>query len=142
MLTVWNKCSNMGIMDGLLPPSKASESDTAVRTEHYDYRPTCRPRNEGCDLFPSCLRCPLPQCRYDNPGRQTGKELRNREMVRLRKAGMEVKELAQRFGVSKRTVHRIIAPSKTSESDLRRTSHNGECPDMIGAKGSRGIRHE
>lgn len=47
-------------------------------------------------------------------------------MVRLHKAGMEVKELAQRFGVSKRTVHRIIA------------GHNGECPDMIGAKGSRG----
>lgn len=66
------------------------------------------------------------------------KELRNKEMVRLHKAGMEVKELAQRFGVSKRTVHRIIAPSKTSESDLRRTGHNGECPDMIGAKGSRG----
>ena len=120
-------------MDELLPPSKASvrakrrtpnigESDTAVRTEHCEYRP----RNKGCDLFPSCLRCPLPKCRYDNPGRQTGKELRNREMVRLRKAGMEVKELAQRFGVSKRTVHRIIA------------SQNGECPDMIGAKGSRG----
>jgi len=90
----------MGIMHELLP-------------ERCDYRPkrrpTCRPRNEGCDLFPSCLRCPLPQCRYDNPGRQTGKELRNREMVRLRKAGTEVKELAQRFGVSKRTVHRIIA---------------------------------
>ena len=117
MLTVWNICSNMGTMDALLP-------------EHHDYRPkrrpTCRPPNEGCDLFPSCLRCPLPQCRYDNPGRQTGKELRNREMVRLRKAGMEVKGLAQRFGVSNRTVHRIIAPSKTSESDLRRTSHNGE----------------
>lgn len=123
----------MDTMDESLPPSippsrdsrlsgEASESDTAVRTEHCDYRP----RNEGCDLFPSCLRCPLPKCRYDNPGRQTGKELRNREMVRLRKAGMEVKELAQRFGVSKRTVHRIIA------------SQNGECPDMIGAKGSRG----
>ena len=137
----------MGVMDELLPPSKASESDTAVRTEHCEYRP----RNEGCDLFPSCLRCPLPKCRYDNPGRQTGKELRNREMVRLHKEGMEVRELAQRFGVSKRTVHRIIAPSKTSpsrtsesdilrtESDLRRTGHNEECPDMIGAKGSRGV---
>ena len=131
-------------MDELLPPSippsrdsrlsgeasvrakrrtpNIGESDTAVRTEHCEYRP----RNKGCDLFPSCLRCPLPKCRYDNPGRQTGKELRNREMVRLHKAGMEVKELAQRFGVSKRTVHRIIAPSKTSESDLRRTGHNGE----------------
>ncbi len=29
--------------------------------EHADYRDT------GCDLAPSCLRCPLRRCRYDEP---------------------------------------------------------------------------
>jgi len=69
--------------------------------EHYE--------DDGCGLFPSCLRCPLPQCRYDKPGRPAGKELRNREIVRLHDGGIELKELAHRFGVSKRTVHRILA---------------------------------
>lgn len=70
--------------------------------EHY--------QDDGCDLFPSCLRCPLNRCRYDDPGRQTGKELRNAEILRLRQEGVSVCELAERFGVSRRTVYRIIAP--------------------------------
>ena len=70
--------------------------------EHCDYR------DDGCDLFPSCLHCPLPTCRYDQPGQHTGKELRDREMRRLHAAGMGVTELAQRFAVSTRTVYRAI----------------------------------
>lgn len=72
--------------------------------ERYEYQ------DEGCDLFPSCLHCPLPQCRYDEPRRrQMRKELRNKEILRLhQEERLKVKELAARFGVSKRTVHRII----------------------------------
>ena len=74
--------------------------------EHYRYQ------DDGCDLFPSCLNCPLPQCRYDEPGRrQKRKELRNSEMLRLLGEGKGIKELAQRFGVSKRTVYRIMRRS-------------------------------
>lgn len=72
--------------------------------EEYEYQ------DEGCDLFPSCLNCPLPQCRYDEPQRrQMSKQLRNKEIMRLhQKEGTGIKELADRFGVSKRTVYRII----------------------------------
>ena len=72
--------------------------------EHLGYQ------DDGCDLFPSCLNCPLPRCRYDEPGRrQTAKDLRNKEIVHLhQKEGLKVENLAQRFGVSKRTVYRII----------------------------------
>jgi len=72
--------------------------------EHLGYR------DDGCDLFASCLNCPLPRCRYDEPGRrQTAKDLRNKEIVHLhQKEGLKVEKLAQRFGVSKRTVYRII----------------------------------
>jgi AraC-like DNA-binding protein len=76
-------------------------------------------QDEGCDLFPSCLNCPLSQCRYDEPGRrQKGKELRNKEMMRIhKKEGLRIRELADRFGVSKRTVHRIIGRN-TGEEEL------------------------
>ena len=28
--------------------------------EHFPYR------DDGCDVSPSCLRCPLPRCKYDS----------------------------------------------------------------------------
>ncbi len=40
---------------------------TAVKTmadqspEYYHYEDT------GCEVSPSCLNCPLPQCKYDDP---------------------------------------------------------------------------
>ena len=65
-------------------------------------------KDEGCDLFPSCLNCPLPRCRYDKEGRRAKNELRDEEISRLKGEGQSVKELADRFELSKRTVHRIL----------------------------------
>ena len=67
--------------------------------------------DEGCALFPSCLKCPLPRCRHDEQpgGRRATTRLRDRELLRQREApGRSVAELARSFGVSKRTVQRII----------------------------------
>lgn len=69
----------------------------------------CRYRDEGCDLFPSCLHCPLARCRYDLAGRHTGKALRDRDMRHLYAAGMGATELAHHFKVSTRTVYRALA---------------------------------
>jgi DNA-binding CsgD family transcriptional regulator len=74
--------------------------------EHVRYR------DEGCELFPSCLSCPLPQCRYDGPERrQMAKELRNEEVVRLHGEGNTIRELAERYDVSARTIYRIVRRS-------------------------------
>lgn len=71
--------------------------------EQFEYK------DQGCDLFPSCLHCPLPRCRYDEQRRQTAKVLRNKEMLHLHEIeGLKIEELAERFAVSKRTVYRII----------------------------------
>ncbi len=79
----------------------------------------CRYRDEGCELAASCLSCPFPKCIYDQPGgRQRWlKTQRNREIGRLfNTEGMKVKELAVRFGVSQRTVQRILKNSIPSLS--------------------------
>lgn len=76
-----------------------------------DYSEYC---DQGCDLFPSCLKCPLPRCRHDEQagGRRPTKQLRDQELLRQqRSAGKSVAELARGFGVSKRTVQRIIRRS-------------------------------
>jgi len=70
-----------------------------------------RYRDEGCDFHPSCLTCPLPRCRYDEPGgvRALLNLGRDREILHLRRRqGLAVDTLAQRYGISRRTVFRIL----------------------------------
>ena len=68
-------------------------------------------RDTGCDVHYSCLSCPLSQCRYDDPGWLQREERDQRDqailLARLSEA-LPIGELASRFGVSTRTVHRII----------------------------------
>jgi len=70
----------------------------------------CRYRDEGCEFADSCLNCTLPTCIYDQPGgRQRWlKRQRDKEITRLFTEGKGVKELAQSFGVSQRTVQRAL----------------------------------
>lgn len=73
-----------------------------------------RYRDDGCSISASCFDCPLPRCRYEEPGglRAVINETRDREMTQLRLAGMSVEELAGHFGVSRRTVFRVIGGVK------------------------------
>jgi hypothetical protein len=74
-----------------------------------------RYRDEGCDFHPSCLTCPLPRCRYDEPGgvRALLNLGRDREIFHLRRRqGLAVETLARRYGVSRRTVFRILQRGK------------------------------
>ena len=71
-------------------------------------------RDQGCDLSPSCLRCPLPKCRHDKQegGRRVSKRLRDLEIFKQRtESGRSISELATEFDLSKRTIQRIIRRS-------------------------------
>ena len=69
-----------------------------------------RYRDNGCDVSPSCLTCPLPRCRYEEPGglRALLNKTRDEQIVAQRATGVPVAELATRFGVSRRTVFRVL----------------------------------
>ncbi|MDZ4278856.1 MAG: helix-turn-helix domain-containing protein [Dehalococcoidia bacterium] len=73
--------------------------------EHLDYR------DGGCDLAPSCLRCPLERCRYDAPGgaRRLLQAPRDDALRRRREEGIAIDALAAEFSVSRRSVFRILA---------------------------------
>ncbi len=73
--------------------------------ENLDYADT------GCDLWDRCLTCPLPRCRYDEPGgaRQIFLRERDVEINRLyRRDRVNVDTLARRFGISRRSVFRSL----------------------------------
>jgi hypothetical protein len=75
----------------------------------------CHYKDDGCEFAESCLNCPFPECIYAQPGgkHQWLKELRDREVLRLFTAqGKGVEELAFVFGVSRRTIQRILKRAK------------------------------
>jgi len=82
-------------------------------------------RDDGCEIHPQCLTCPLPRCRYDEPGGLTGllNGLRDREIVALKSRGMAVEEIADTFGVSRRTVFRVL----TEKYKARRPVREARC---------------
>jgi len=65
-------------------------------------------RDEGCEVFGSCLNCPLPRCVEEEPRGQQKLRLtvRNERMAELRRSGKSIKEISGLFGVSRRTVER------------------------------------
>ncbi len=72
---------------------------------------SCRYRDDGCELAPSCLSCPFARCLYDEPGGRYRftKEMRDKEILRLftvEKQG--VAKLAEMFAISQRTVQRAL----------------------------------
>lgn len=69
-----------------------------------------RYRDDGCDIHDECLTCPLPRCRYEEPGglRAILNAQRDAKIHGMRQTGASVEELAERFELSKRTIFRIL----------------------------------
>ena len=74
-------------------------------SEFYHYEDT------GCEASDSCLDCPLPFCKYDDPAWYQ----RNRRLARdfrilhvMTQESLSIEETAQRFSVTVRTVFRIM----------------------------------
>ena len=77
-------------------------SDTLPENTRY--------RDDGCDAAVTCLECPLSLCKYDDPGwlQRENRRTRDDEIFRLRSQQVSVAEISKRFGISTRTVHRIV----------------------------------
>jgi DNA-binding transcriptional ArsR family regulator len=70
--------------------------------------------DKGCELFPSCLNCPFPDCLEEQPwGKERFLKRRRAErMLELRQEGKSIKEIARIFEVSPRTVQRWLKAVK------------------------------
>jgi hypothetical protein len=96
----------------------ARKPRTDALPENIEYR------DSGCDLYPSCLRCPLPRCRYDEPGGAAGMLRTGRDATILRLAerdGLPVDRLAEMFGLSRRTIFRVLRSAREEAARGRRT---------------------
>lgn len=94
--------------------SESSEFELDLPPEYCHYH------DDGCELFQSCLNCPLPHCVYELRGgkRRWLKRQRNREIARAFTAQKKrVRELALDFGVSQRTVQRVLRGYLSTEKE-------------------------
>ncbi len=97
--------------------------EPAVFQDTTDLPPElCQYRDEGCELasrelgHPSqCARCPFPECIYAEPAGQRKwlKNLRDREILaQFSREGKSIKEVANSFRISERTVQRVLKGTK------------------------------
>ena len=73
--------------------------------EHATYRDT------GCEISPMCQQCPLARCKYEEPGgaHALWMSARDREISKLRRRhGVPVDMLADTYGLSRRSIFRIL----------------------------------
>jgi hypothetical protein len=73
--------------------------------EFYPYEDT------GCEMAASCLNCPLPRCKYDDPvwyqkNRRLAKDLKVYAAIEAEMLSAEA--AAERFSVTVRTIFRIM----------------------------------
>ncbi len=78
----------------------------------------------GCEVSSSCLDCPLPQCKHDDPIWYQ----RNRRLARdfqvitaMQSENLSVEAAAERFSVTVRTIFRIMQRCKNAAGEGRGT---------------------
>ena len=75
--------------------------------------PTVIP-DAGCEAAPSCPACPLPECRYDNPYGWRQYRRDQQVVAAIREHNLTDTQAAQRFGLHKRTIGRILSPNRAA----------------------------
>ncbi|KKN06497.1 hypothetical protein LCGC14_1076700 [marine sediment metagenome] len=77
--------------------------------------------DDGCEVAPSCLACPLVRCRYDYPqGLETVRDqARVNRTMQLRDLGYMDGEIADMMQSSVRSVYRRLATARRQSADVR-----------------------
>ena len=72
----------------------------------------------GCEHSPSCLSCPLPVCKYDNPSSTPYLDDNEREIAEMTAGGSSAAEIARELGINIRTVRRKRAKNKKENEKI------------------------
>ena len=98
----------MATLHATRPKSSVQPADRVLTDEAFEFY---HYEDTGCEVSDSCLDCPLPRCRYDDPewyrlNRRLAKDFRIVQVMEQER--LTVEETAERFSVTIRTVFRIV----------------------------------
>ena len=90
----------------------SGQCDTTPEFFHYE--------DTGCEISASCLNCPLPQCKYDDPiwyqrNRRLARDFQIMSTIQLE--NLSVEDASERFSVTVRTIFRIMRRCRDAMSD-------------------------
>lgn len=102
--SAWPAKPRLRVVTARPPDAPLPRVSRAELPDYADYRDT------GCDVSPSCLRCPLPRCKFDvpPPPRPDPTAARDREIRARRRQGATARALARDYGLTRRTIFRIL----------------------------------
>lgn len=102
-------------------------------TRHDSLPEFTRYKDDGCTISESCFTCPLPRCRYEEPGglRAVLNQTRDSQILFLRSKGVGVDVIADKFGVSRRTVFRVIGSARMTTRRNNRRNQTDRTPIPI-----------
>ena len=81
----------------------AAPTDDPSEFDHY--------ADNGCEASDTCLDCPLPRCKYDDPVwyRRNRRLARDFRIVQvMQQEALTIEQTAERFAVTPRTIFRIM----------------------------------
>jgi hypothetical protein len=92
-----------------------------------------RYKDDGCSVSSSCFTCPLPRCRYEEPGglRAVLNQMRDSQILELKQQGVPIEDLALRFQVSRRTVFRVLEGTSPRSRRRRRPEDTTPIPIFL-----------
>ena len=75
-------------------------------------------KDSGCRFSSSCLNCPSQICIYDDPSfvRNLEKNNRDENIIEDRSNGLSNQQIAKKYNVSIRTVHRSLKKIKPNKN--------------------------
>ena len=91
---------------------------TTTPSTERPFRPYDAYLDKGCEVNPvrlGCLSCPLPFCKYDDPGAYRNwrdRKHRARVIAGMKAEGLNIPQAAQEFGLTERTIYRYKAKAK------------------------------
>ena len=70
--------------------------------------------DDGCEVAPRCVECPLERCRYEEPNGLLTVRMRERnpQIIAMRADGASLEDIAARFRLARRSVFRVLAGAK------------------------------
>lgn len=77
--------------------------------------------DNGCEVARTCLECPLSRCKFDDMVWFTSYRRRARDFriaTAIHSEGLSVKEAAQRFSVTPRTIFRVLNRCRHAMQEL------------------------
>ena len=92
-----------------------------VEPEEIDDHDYFKYEDTGCEIFSKCLECPLAQCRYDDfETFEAMKRFAKDYLIinYMRRYNLSVLKTAKKFGVTERTIFRIMARVKKASWDV------------------------